>query len=904
MPDLSPVRADHFRRHPLLWMALNHFLSADLLRELYAILVDEVSQRRLSLSEVVEDQLTAGASSLRSWTIRPRPGPDPVAGYLQQLAQVMLWAGDQSASPNPGGDDPHLRRWAEDLGLAQRLATAGLEVDLPKTAAWPEGLRPLATALHALRAPGDVAIDVPAIAEGVARAVEAPLSGVLVKHLGDLCAAQDAWTEANQFYALARPVSTDEQDGAWDAFNADFDDIVHQSIAAGCWALSGPDTAVVVLEEPFETATLSTRPLLLANGKQDEMVARFSDRKGIDFAPDDRPVTRAAPLLAHSQDVSRAWHAWMQRRFDTAERFFNAALRRQIALGSVTAVRETKIAFGRCVLDSLEAQLNRQHSPDRFRKAVRLMIESGHAEAAAGAAWTAALVRTYVTAEAVREALDHVAPEMGENIERLMVAIALVERWLELLPRDAGDLPAQMLTILAQVAEANERSFNSAHDLGGRSLKGLRRAGQARPETGRQAAGAVAAAVEAHLAGADFLAIEEALRTLAVFREGMAPARLAQTLARVLDMMDRIGPKASHWSTIGPALDLLTSEAAKRAIRDDPELTRRLTQTTVRFALEEGSENARLLFLLRDLDPTILAVVDAAQLEAVIADVARRAQEIHVSSAASCIYALLSAPRLVGRKGIEAALAGLHEIIRSARTRRSDVSFPPAADATVLLGERASLIAKDLDLQQDAFQAAVGPLFEDLVEVWRLARDKPLTFAGFSIPRATAPSPVLVHNWAYGSLALASWLGRSAELQAALDTAEQAPALADGIAGARAARVIAGDDDTVRAEVLAKEPREAFYGALGRRILNLRDVEPTARAEPFRLLLDRAFVLGPHGLDAGLFTAALAAGLDGTLALTDARVDYRRRLNADRELRLCLFPLFQGLFPEEPPDEE
>lgn len=892
-PDLPLDASERIRGRLLLWVTLNHFLPAELLRELFASLVDELGHGKLSVSDILEEELTQGASAFRTWTIRPRLGHDGIVPYLQQLAQVLLWAGDEEAFWTPDEPDPHLHAWTQDIRHAQALAARSLTDALGKVEDWPAGLKPLVNAMLRLQKPTDR--DPSAIASDLTQVIEPPLAGVALKHLGDLCAERDDWDAAMGFYAAAQSAAKTD-DPAWADFEANFAAICLQSMAAASWALVSPDNFVIMLEETLPTATLTSQPLLLANAKQDELVARLSDRRGFDFPGDDRPAVRAAPLLVHSQDAARGWNAWTQGKFTAAYRGFWATLRRQIALGAVDAARTTKIAFARCIVEGLDAELAQHHRPDVFLDAVRMMLESGQAGPAADARWTERLVKTYVTREALHAVIEHVQPARGEGVERLLVVIALFERWLVLLPPEA-DAPANaMLAFLAFTGERQAYSRNSGHDLAGRSHKALRRVARSRPELRRRVARDVAGAVEAHLGDADALAISDALETLGEYYDVISPDRLRTTLNVILDLLDRLGPKASDWTIIRPALDLLASEAAKVATQGSPDLRSRLTTTTVRFALEEGTEHTRLLILLRDLDPDLVAEVDPQRLQDVIGDLRRRASGTNSNAAADCVYALLAAPKLVGLAGVEDALSGLNAILKTAADPRTSISFAGAHRPVVMLGERAGLIARDLAISDAAFAAMVSPILEQLLSVWELAPKSPLIFAPFRIPRATAPNSALVHNFAFGALALAGWLDRLADMQAALDAAAASPLLADGIASGRAARVTAGDLDRVDDETLGREPREAFYGALGARVVKLRALSPADRRDRILLLLTRCFDLGPQGVDAGLFAAALDADLAGKIPDSDAVADYRQRLGHDSALRLSLAPLVHELF--------
>jgi len=178
--------------------------------------------------------------------------------------------------------------------------------------------------------------------------------------------------------------------------------------------------------------------------------------------------------------------------------------------------------------------------------------------------------------------------------------------------------------------------------------------------------------------------------------------------------------------------------------------------------------------------------------------------------------------------------------------------------------------------------------------MWRTAFDNPTIFAGFSIPPRSAPNPTNVHNWTFASISFAQSFGLETEINAAIATAAQNPSLANSIAVARAIRITAGDAETFDIDAINNENRDAFYAALGKRLVLLSSLPLDTRRKVTAALLGRCFQLGPSGLDAGIFAAALDAGLADPLTSHFAEA-YRRRVDNNRNLRLCLIPMLQGI---------
>ena len=114
------------------------------------------------------------------------------------------------------------------------------------------------------------------------------------------------------------------------------------------------------------------------------------------------------------------------------------------------------------------------------------------------------------------------------------------------------------------------------------------------------------------------------------------------------------------------------------------------------------------------------------------------------------------------------------------------------------------------------------------------------------------------------------------------------------MAVARAFRVTAGDLETFNLESIQGEKKDAFYAALGQRLVLLRALPMNPLTNITAVLLEQCFRLGPKGLDAGVFVAALEIGIQSE-SLSPEAMAYRRRLDNDPELRLSLAPLFESL---------
>lgn len=78
---------------------------------------------------------------------------------------------------------------------------------------------------------------------------------------------------------------------------------------------------------------------------------------------------------------------------------------------------------------------------------------------------------------------------------------------------------------------------------------------------------------------------------------------------------------------------------------------------------------------------------------------------------------------------------------------------------------------------------------------------------------------------------------------------------------AQATRFAAGEPAPFDVESVRRERKEPFYAALGQRLLLLAELPPAVREEVTAVLVEQCLHLGPSGLDAGVFTAAIAVSV-------------------------------------------
>ncbi|KQU22559.1 hypothetical protein ASG63_22160 [Methylobacterium sp. Leaf94] len=130
----------------------------------------------------------------------------------------------------------------------------------------------------------------------------------------------------------------------------------------------------------------------------------------------------------------------------------------------------------------------------------------------------------------------------------------------------------------------------------------------------------------------------------------------------------------------------------------------------------------------------------------------------------------------------------------------------------------------------------------------------------------------------------------------ALEIAARQPALQGPIALAKAVRFAAGDQGPLDATSIREEEKDAFYAALGKRLLMLSDLPADIRAEITSALFEQCLRLGPSGLDAGVFMVAIDQDFDRAPLAPEVRA-YRRRLDNDSDLRISLALLLEAVIP-------
>lgn len=502
-------------------------------------------------------------------------------------------------------------------------------------------------------------------------------------------------------------------------------------------------------------------------------------------------------------------------------------------------------------------------------------------------------MRLYVDEDAVGALLSQTNAIDASKDERVGVAIELLRGWCSALPAERGSLATQMLRFIATVAATHKSSFSSRRNVGGRSMEVLRDLAEKRPEFRAGVAQEIVLAILSKFAQGEFwTGTAEALNVSPRYLDVLEPKDIRAVVAATLSLLDKMDPSRDVWVLVRPALDLLVSQEVQRLSKQDQELGNRIVSTILRFGLNQKTEHTRLLFYLYHFDlGSVYEETALTQLQEVVQDVRKQALTVYASNAMDNVCALLLASSAAGSDGVKDALQALGLALNSAfgEPRRIALAFPFAYQPFLILAERQEQIAKDISLSVDEFRAWLRPFADLIAAVWAHAAKNPVIFAPFAFPPPTKASPVIIHNWAFASIAFAKSLGEEDKILSALKLAAQEPELKEPIAVARATRLAPGELGGFDPTSIRSDNAETFYSALGQRLVSLQYVDADARPSILDALLNQCLRYGPNGLDAAVFLSAGRPNIE-RLRHTPDYLNYLKRLENNRDLRLTLMP--------------
>ena len=888
MSDIS-IRADSFKRDALAWLVVHHFLPAPLVLELMDAIIDRWSGGTLSLKALAQFDLSEGEPVLASLGFRPLAQSEPLARRLQQLIQLVVWQGDQSMSLGSEQDDEYPNQL--------RLLDAALQLghcDLVGISSWGSqykefsDLAPMVAAMQMLREHIDRrTLDVDAIEAALGLYENSSIMPVLLKHLGDLAGDLDRWEITEPLYRRAREVLGQAEPG-WESFHESFMTILSQSHAAAVRVINGPAAAAAMLDQLVDGGH-AKGPLPMLNAGFDRLGAHIAaDNMGA-FGIERGSVLLAPQLILAHQAGNALGNAFDGRHND-AHRWFWAVLRRQVALGSAVVSRDTKASFAHSLIDKLLDGLGKTHNPDDFLLATRLLLESGRERGAEAIRWTDRFTEFYVTREAIDAAEAHAFGHAGAADERSRVLITLANGWLAKLAPSRLDLAHKLMELLAKFAARTEVTRQLGFNLRRAATKALESAGRDRPEFRAASAELVAQVALVQLTHSGWMAIGDALDAVSPYVDELSPQTLETLVGHVLGQIDDQDEDGSP--LLRSALNLLSHDRILGLAKDPVnEIGRRVARTMVRRTLEAGAEHRRLMYLLRTFDAQVIDdAIDRDRLARVVSELIENAQRTNSSGAADSILALLVAPSISGARGVLAAIDALGNLLNAAVTQRYSMAAADAYDPVIHLAGHYREIAKATGIAPEALMVRMAALAEPIANLWENGLKTPAIFNGFQLPPPTEPNRIIVHNWAFASLALADVTGQLDTLKVALEKAEMNDRLRGAIGTARAVRGRV-DGSAFDLTAITKQPRDAFYASLGERIVLLPGLDLEQRAVALRTLIERALLLGPSGLDAGLFTAAIQHTVK--VERSPWSDGYRARVRADPHLRHAMIPLLE-----------
>ena len=601
MDDATPARVQHFRQNCLAWAALAHFLPANLLREFCYAIVDLISAGQFKLPDLFEERLFASTEGLDRWEIRPRETSNSLASYLQRRVRTFAWGNDsyvtfEESLAAESGIKPAFLENAVRLGIS----------DFSSPESWFEqvtfpfdqpSILVLRDNIAKVRLPVDSPENPPyrSIVDAIVAAVDMPLAAVTIKHLGDLCADADRWEAALSFYDQSKNSLAKCDRSVWGAFCDALTILTTQSIAAALRSAQGPRTAADYLCPIIEVASLDAASLLIENATQDAYVAASLGSDG-QFIPDRRAHLVTPPLFLSSHDLDSALQASINGDYADAHRCFWQILRRQIALGSASESRRTKAFYARSVFEELDKIGTRDHKPDSFWTAVRLLLESGESVIAQRISWSEELIRSYVDHDFIQATIAHAQKYGSASGERLNTLVEMLNGWAEVTAIEQANVAHTMIHFLAATAIENPSSFYGWKDAGGKSIEYIRQLAEKRPEFRIGTADRVTAAIVVKLQRPEWwTGIKEALSAANVYAEVLSEENMTKLVTSTLSLLHPIDPTKNVWVIVQPALNFLSSQAVKKWSAHQRELAEQVIKTILRFGVRQQTEHARLL---------------------------------------------------------------------------------------------------------------------------------------------------------------------------------------------------------------------------------------------------------------------------------------------------------------------
>lgn len=895
--DTKLVSAMNFENSWLPWITLRHFLPASSTRSLCATMVHDMSGGQLSLEELVDERLGGGNAFMETWLIRPKVCSTPLASHLQQYVQRIVWQNDEEiwftneSLANAAALPPAALQFAFNLGGCDLLHVIK---SLPEDGYVQAELRAVYDAISVCASRSDVSsesefdhllkdIDV------VLTNVSALLRIATLKHLGDLFCDRDRWEVAAKLNEqakaeLERLIEPEKQSD----FALVMKDLINQSLAASATITDGYGTGQKMLADLLNDP-LGEQAVVLANAGLDEYASRVRSSETI-LHEDTRSATLIAPLLAESHTTENAFSSWRSKKFATAEAWFWSTLRRQTALGLLTASKTTKGHFASCLIEDLMS--NKSYDAATFKLAIGLLIEGESSGQAKEVRWSEDLLDACVDEALCQFVIDHAEAHVGASKHRRTVAIVLFAEWARNIGAGRGSLATLMLDYLIRIGSESNTDFckNGADFL--TCFEAVLDICKRRPEFRFGIRDELANVLARRIGSTGYwtgedIALQLATECASVFTD----EGLKHVVSAAVALLKKTHPSDGNWVIVKPAIRLLGEECVGNLAERDGELGSEIVTEVLKFndSDSDGAYAADIIFALNRYSPVLLHAQKVEnQYKSLVKQALEKASAINASNAVNNMMALLVAPRVAGQEAIACVLQILGKVLDSGVRGKSALSFGSAYMPVRYLVAYRTDICRESAMPVEEFDRSLTALYGQLQEVWRTAIEHPLIFAPLALLRQQPAERAIVHNWVIASLELADLVGQPEAMVAALEAARDQAQLSDGISLGFATRHAGGAIGDTDVEFMSTESRGAFYAAIGRRLSALQgNTDRRFTTNLFKNTLRH----GPRQVDAAVFASIAPRDVDQSTSLIQELEDYKARIGENRELSLTLAPL-------------
>jgi hypothetical protein len=895
--DTQLVSVMKFENSWLPWIALRHFLSASSTRSLCATMVHDMSGGRLSLEELVDERLGGGNAFMETWLIRPRVCSTQLARHLQQYVQRIVWQNDEEtwfaneSLENAAELPPAALQFAFNLGGCDLLHVIKA---LPENGYVQPELKAVYGAISVCASRSDVSSaseidhlikDIDALLTNVS----SQLRIAMFKHLGDLFCDRDRWVVAAKLYEHAK-AELDEltEPEKLSDFTLAMKTAINQSLAASATITDGYETGQKILADLLNDPS-GEQTMVLANAGFDEFATRVRSSEEI-FQEDTRSATLIAPLLAESHTTENAFTSWRAKKFSTAEAWFWSTLRRQTALGLLTASKATKGHFASCLIEDLISR--KSYDASTFKLAIGLLIEGESSDQTKEVRWSEDLLDACVDDALCQFVVDHAEAHAGVRQHRRAVAIVLFSDWARNIGAGHDTLATQMLNYLIRIgSDSNVNVRKNGADFH-TCFEAILNICERRPEFRMGIRNELADVLARRIGTTGYwtgedIALQLATECAPVFTD----EGLKHVVMAAVALLNKTLPSDGNWVIVKPAIRLLGEACVGDLAIRDGKLGSEIVREILKFNSgdSDGAYAADIIFTLNRYPPDLLHAQDAGnQYAPLVKHALEKASAINASNAVNNMMALLVAPRAAGKEAIAFVLKILGKILDSGVNGESALSFGPAYTPVRYLVAYRTDICRESTLPVEDLDRSLAELCGQLQRVWHTAIERPSIFAPLALLRRQPAERAIVHNWVIASLELAESVGHSEAMVETLEAARDQEELSDGISLGFATRHAGGATGDIDVEFMSTESRGAFYAAIGRRLSALQgNTDRRFSTSLFQNTLRH----GPRQVDAAVFASILPRDVDRLTSQIQELEDYKARIGENQELSLTLAPL-------------